>query len=98
MCIVRALLFVSLTAAGLSISAASQAPSLRPGQYEVTTALALPGTSMKPQPRKDVNCLAAEDLKDLSRTFGKKHEQGCTVSDYHVTATGVTFTKTCPSG
>jgi Protein of unknown function (DUF3617) len=89
---------VLLGAVSLSLPTLGQAPSLRPGRYEVTSELSLPGRPTMP-PRKDVNCLSAKDLADLSTALVKeKASETCKVTRQQATASGWTFTRVCTAG
>ena len=79
-----------------SLSALAQTPNLRPGRYETTSEISMPGSPAKMPPRKDEACITAEDVKDLSRTLAKNSPmQKCTVSNSKVTGTALVFTKEC---
>lgn len=49
---------------GLTQATPAQTVNLRPGNYEMTAVMDMPGMKMPTQ--KDVSCITAEDLKDLS--------------------------------
>jgi hypothetical protein len=79
------------------VPALAQTVTLRPGQYEATSELALPaGSPVKIPPQKDVICITAEDLRDLPTKIVKGGPfQNCKVTEQTVTATGIKFTKEC---
>ncbi len=88
----RTLAVLGLVAFALPLFA--QTVNLRPGKYEVTAEMDMPGMKMPPQ--KDVQCITAEDLKDLSKAMIDPEEaKNCKVSNYKVSGNKVTFDTTC---
>ncbi len=83
-----------LAIVALALLAVAQTVNLRPGKYEVTAEMDMPGMKMAPQ--KDVQCITAEDLKDLSKALIDPEEaKNCKVSNYKVSGNKVTFNTTC---
>jgi len=73
----------------------AQTPRLRPGQYEKQIELTMKGRGSRP-PRKELQCVTADDIKDFSRNLGgRPKEQNCAVSDYKQTSSAVSYTQTC---
>src|SRR5512138_3332367 len=69
-------------AASAGVPALAQSVTLRPGQYEAMSQLALPaGSPVKMPPMKDLLCFTAEDVKNLSNKIVKKSaNQDCKVT------------------
>lgn len=92
-------LLAPLAVVAMTLLAAAQTVNLRPGKYETTAEMDMPG--MKMPPLKDVQCITAEDLKDLSKAMIEKamtdpeEAINCKVSNYKVTGNKVTFDTTC---
>ena len=73
----------------------AELPRLRPGQYETQTELAMPGRD-KTAPRKKLQCVTADSIKDFSRNLSAgPREENCTRSDYKESASAVSYTQTC---
>jgi hypothetical protein len=73
----------------------AQTLTLRPGKYETTAEMDIPG-GMKMPPHKDTQCITPEDLKDFSKAFGDPDfAKTCKVSDYKVSGNKVTFNTDC---
>lgn len=80
----------------LPLALHAQTVDLRPGSYEVTGEMEMPGMPMKLPPQKLMTCITAEDLKDLSGALrDQKEMKGCKVSNYKVSGRTVTFDEAC---
>jgi len=74
----------------------AELPQLRPGLYETRTVLTMPDHDKAPTPRKKLQCITADDLKDLSRKLSTMPpKDNCTISDYKQSAGAVSFTQVC---
>ena len=83
-------------AIAMSLAAFAQTPNLRPGKYETTSAISLPGSPTKMPRRTDEACLTADDVKDLSKRLVRNDQKGnCTLSNSKVTGTALAFTMEC---
>jgi hypothetical protein len=91
----RVLAILMLTTTGLSITAA-QTLALRPGRYETTTSIEMP--AMKMPPEKKVECITAEDLKDVKTFVDSELAQDCKVSDAKAAGSELTFLAACDAG
>ena len=81
--------------AAVATTFAAEMPRLRPGQYERMTVLSLP-RGVGTQPRKNMQCITAEDIKDFSKRLNDAQpERNCTVSDYKQSAAEVSYTQKC---
>jgi hypothetical protein len=73
---------------------AAQTVNLRPGRYEITAVMDMPGMKMPPQ--TNVECITPADLKDFSKKLIDPEEaKGCTVSNYKVSGNTLTFNTDC---
>jgi uncharacterized protein DUF3617 len=85
-----------LAAASYSLTLLAQTPNLRPGKYEDTEEISIPGRPGKMPPRKYVRCFTAEDLKDWNNLFKEDDNRGsCKIADRKATATTLVLTKEC---
>jgi hypothetical protein len=79
---------------GWALHAAAQTVNIRPGKYEVTATIDMPGMKMAPQ--KDEECITAADLKDFSKKLiDPEMMQSCKVSNYKLVDNKLTFNVTC---
>jgi hypothetical protein len=80
----------------VSLTLHAQAANMRPGQYEMTSEMAMAGRAMKMPARKEVQCITAEDLKDWSRKL-VQNGQGttCKLVEYKPAGATLTFTRVC---
>jgi hypothetical protein len=78
-----------------ALALSAQTIGLRPGQYETTAEMDMPG-GFKMAPQKDTQCITPEDLKDFSKAFGDPDfAKTCKVSDYKVSGNRISFTTEC---
>jgi uncharacterized protein DUF3617 len=90
----RPLTLTSLVLGACTLTAFAQTVNLRPGKYETTAELDMPGMKMPPQ--KEVDCITSEDLKDFSKKLiDPEQAKGCKVSDYKVVGNKLTFNTDC---
>jgi Protein of unknown function (DUF3617) len=88
----RVLIAIALVASALPLLA--QTISLRPGNYETTMEMEMPG-GMKVPPMKNTQCITAADLKDMSKKLLEGEGTGCKVSEYKVVENRITFNAVC---
>ncbi len=70
--------------------------ALRPGKYNVTLELTLPGAPIS-STQEDTDCLSAEDAKDLVKAMMRElsAEQTCTASNVKTAGSKLTFDAAC---
>jgi len=82
--------------AAVSTILAAQAANMRPGQYEITSEMAMAGRGMKTPPRKDVTCVTAEMMRDWSSNLVKTSGGvTCKVAEYKATGNTLAFVRQC---
>jgi hypothetical protein len=91
----RAIAHVLLLVAATAFAAADQNVNLRPGRYEITTDIEAP--AKMPQ-EKNVECITAEDLKNVTNLIGAELVQDCKMSESKVTGNELAFSGTCDVG
>lgn len=75
--------------------AVAQTVILRPGQYEMTVEMNMPG-GVKMDPLKQTDCITSDDLKDFTKAFQEPDfAKSCKVSGYTATGSKVTFNTDC---
>jgi len=80
-------------AAGVAVGAA-ESPTLRPGRYEVTYEIELPGLSMAP--RTDFECVTPEMVRDVRKVLVREETaEGCSLSELVTEGARATFLTTC---
>ena len=99
----RLIMIVAIFALALPVMAAHPA---KPGKWQVTTEVDMPGMPMKPEPQTHTICVTKEDLeknpeasipKPRSRRTGEERGD-CKVSDYKVNENTVTWNLKCEGG
>jgi hypothetical protein len=90
------MMFMLLVVAAGAVAPFGQTIGLRPGRYETTTQIDMP--AMKMPPEKEVECLTAEDLKNMKTFITSELAQECKVSESKITGTELTFTGSCDAG
>lgn len=81
-------------AAVVPVSAAEN--PAKPGKWQITTQMEIPGMPFKVPPIKTEICLTEEDLKDPAKTVPNDPKAKCAISDYTVDGNTVTWTVDCP--
>jgi hypothetical protein len=90
------LMLAMLAAATYSLTLLAQTPNLRPGKYEDTEEISIPGRPGKMPPRTHVRCFTSEDLKDWNSLFkDRDNGGGCKIVDRKATGTTLVLTKEC---
>jgi hypothetical protein len=87
--------FTAAVTIGIAAAASAQI-ALRPGQYEVTAEMQLPGA---PAPMKvtDTDCITPEEASDLPRLMMQENDsaESCKVSNVQMTGNKITFDTMC---
>jgi len=104
---IRILILTAICCAfAFSLFAAGPAHPAKPGKWQVTTEMDMPGMPMKPEPQTHIQCVTKEDLeknpeasvpKQYSRRTGEERND-CKISDYKVTENTVTWNLKCEGG
>jgi len=70
--------------------------ALRPGKYNVTMQMALPGSPLS-NTQEDTDCLSPEDAKDLVKAMLRElsSESSCSASNVKTTGNKLTFDAAC---
>lgn len=88
---------IVLLTLALSWTALAQTQSpMRPGSWEVTVKMSMPGMNMEMPPMKQTQCVTADMIKDPQASVPKGPGAGdCKVSDYKFTASTATYKMVC---
>jgi hypothetical protein len=89
-------ILVALLLLALAATAAWAQLALRPGKYNVTMELTLPGAPIS-NTQEDTDCLSADDAKDLVKAMMREltSEQSCTASNVKTAGNKLTFDASC---
>lgn len=90
----RGLILVSILAVG-TVGAAPLA--MKPGLWEMTMSMDMPGMQGGMPPTKFQHCYRAEDIKDLRRTVPQQTNSKCNVDDWKQSGNTVSYTMSCKS-
>jgi len=82
-------------AVALSIPAIAAEHPGKPGQWEMTMQMDMPGMPFKMPPMKTTICLTADDLKDPQKSVPQDAKNKCTVSDYKIEGNKVSWSVEC---
>lgn len=89
----KTLFIIALT---ISMPAVAMAGTLmRPGLWEITTSMEMPGMPMAMQPMKITHCYTPQDVADTNKTIPK--DKGCKLESQSVSGNKVTWTVVCDS-
>jgi hypothetical protein len=94
--------FVAAVAVLIGVAVFAQG-SMRPGQWETTMQMEMPGSPIQMPAMKSARCITPEDAKDPSRSLptgpqGRGNQKSdCKVSDYKTSGSTVTWKMTCSS-
>ena len=83
---------VALVVSGLAVSVVSAQNPMRPGNWESSVQMEMPGMSMPAM--KNTKCVTAEQLKDPVKALPSA-APGCTMSDYKTAGGKVTWKMAC---
>ena len=77
--------------------AAAQTSPMRPGQWEVTMQMEMPGMPMQMPAMKNARCVTQQEIDSPNRGLpsGSKNPNDCKMSDYKVSGNVVTWTMAC---
>lgn len=67
---------------------------MKPGMWEITMSMDMPGMVMPPMKHKI--CMSAADVASGESTIPKDEQSGCTVGGYALNGNTATWTMTCP--
>jgi len=85
-----------LFAAALVSTLSAQAPTLKPGQYELVSQFSMAGRSGGLPARKDLHCYTAQELQDLAASVAKINaEQNCKLLNSKTVGSTMTFATEC---
>jgi hypothetical protein len=90
---------VLLGAVALTVAAGAQSPKSpqKPGKWQVTMEMDMPGMPMKMKPMTHEMCVTEEDLKDPQKNVPADPKSDCKVTDYKVKDNTLTWAMDCPS-
>ena len=78
-----------------TVLAQNQSP-MRPGNWEVSVKMTMPGMNMEMPPIKQTQCVTAEMIKDPQSSLPRGPGSGdCKISDYKFTASTATYKVEC---
>jgi hypothetical protein len=78
----------------LPMVATAAAPQ-KPGRWETTVQMEMPGMDVQLPPMTTAVCLTKEDVANPDKALPKASDAGCTVSDYKVTGNTATWAMKC---
>jgi Protein of unknown function (DUF3617) len=91
------MLAAAVTALASTAAAWAQTVSVRPGRYETTVEMQMPGTPA-PMKMKNFDCLSAEEAGDLVKAMNQelaKQGQTCKLANMKMSPGKVTYDATC---
>lgn len=88
---------LALVALALSAPTAAAQNPMRPGQWEITMQMEMPGMPMQMPPQKTTQCVTAAQLKEPNSGVpaGPANPNSCKVSDYKTTSNSVSWKMAC---
>ena len=90
----KLMLCAALAMLALPLAAATGTPQ-KPGRWETTVKMEMPGMSMDLPPVTTAVCLTKEDVEHPERALPKAAESGCAVTDFKVTGNTATWSMKC---
>ena len=87
---------LAVLALALAVPAFAADHPQKPGKWEMTMQMDMPGMPFKMPPIKTTICLTEEDLKDPQKSVPSDPKNKCTVSDYKIDGNKVTWAMECP--
>ena len=85
-----------LFASMLTVTLLAQAPTLKPGQYDLVSQFSMPGRPGGVPAQKIGHCYTAQELRDLGNSLANKDpKQKCKVLDSKVAGSTLTYTTEC---
>lgn len=81
------------------VAASAQAPKRpqKPGKWQVTMEMDMPGMPMKMKPITQEVCVTEEELADPQKSVPSDPKSDCKVGDYKVQGNTVTWSMECPA-
>jgi uncharacterized protein DUF3617 len=74
----------------------AQTLNLKPGQYEIVSAMSMAGQPTTMPSRKDLHCYTAQEVENLAATLSRRDPRGaCKVLNSSVAGSKLTFTTEC---
>ena len=89
-------LILIVLALAIAVPAVAADHPQKPGQWEMTMQMEMPGMPMKLPPFKHTMCVTAEDLKDPQKSVPSDPKSKCTISDYKIDGNKVSWAMECP--
>jgi hypothetical protein len=86
---------MALLAAVLSAAAMAEPSNIRPGLWEITTEMDMPGMPVQMPPQTTRHCYTAADLAEAENAIPQAAEGHCTVTDYRVEGDTATWAMQC---
>ncbi|MET0168049.1 MAG: DUF3617 family protein [Vicinamibacterales bacterium] len=87
-----------LACTAISNDAAAQQNPMRPGRWEITAQMEMPGMPMQMPPMKNAQCVTQQQIDSPTRGLPQGPDsKDCKVSDYKVSGNTITWTMACPS-
>ena len=93
----RRLSYMALLAAVLSAAAMAEPSNIRPGLWEITTEMDMPGMPVQMPPQTTRHCYTAAELAEAENAIPQAAEGHCTVTDYRVRSEERRVGKECRS-
>lgn len=90
------ILFVGLIAATLLGTVAAQQHPQKPGRWQITVEMEMPGAG-KMSPVTQEVCLTEADLADPNKAALTDPNSGCKISDYKIKGSTTTYSIECPT-
>ena len=94
----RALVVTALAVTALHFPAAAQTNPMRPGRWEVTMQMEMPGMPMQMPAMTNARCVTQQEIDSPNRGLPSgpnKNPNDCKMSDYKVSGNVVTWTMAC---
>jgi hypothetical protein len=89
----------ALGAIVLALPALASEKLMRPGKWEVTAKMEIPGLPMTPRPYTTTICIKPEDVKDpetmIKESQARRGENDCKIKNYEIDGQKVTWSMVC---
>jgi hypothetical protein len=90
----KLMLCAAVATLALPLAAATGTPQ-KPGRWETTVKMEMPGMPMELPPVTTAVCLTKEDVEHPEKALPKASDAGCTVADFKVTGNTATWSMKC---
>ena len=90
----RATVLVLIVVLSLWATAAAAAPQMKPGLWEITTTMEMPGLPFAPPPTTMTHCYTKEELGERARLVPPQQEE-CRVTDTTTSGNRITWKVVC---